>query len=321
MNGNVVFHGWLMAALLPILGACSSTHLPPGVIVDAAHYNQGHVLAFSDVADVLASGGSDGYVRVWGLPGGAPRAGWRAHNDSVYGLAFIERDRLLLSAGYDGRLAVWQRDGRLDRERTTPSPITALAVNEPNGNILTGHEDGYARLWRLADLAPVAEWPLHRDYIRAVALHAVSGRFASSGADGKVFVWRRSEPARALAAPPTDARDLVFTPAGDQLIGGGWFKLFRWDIAAGTLTVLPTEHAGIITSLDLSPDGRALASISRQTDSAVYFLDPATGATIRRFQRHDLCGAYVRVSANGRYLATTSDDASVRIWDLAETKK
>ena len=337
MNGNAAFRGYLMAALLPVLSACASSGVAPNVIVDGAHYNQGHVLAFADaaddsrdgggratpgaVADVLASGGSDGFIRLWRLPDGVPVGGWQAHGESVYGLAFLQRDRALLSAGYDGRLAVWRRDGRLERERITPSPITAFTVDEPRDIVLTGHEDGRVRQWRLADLALAAEWTLHRDYVRAVALHRATDRIASSGADGQVFVWRAHETPRALAAPPTDARDLVFMPNGEHLLGGGWFKLFRWEVASGALKVLPTEHGGIIVSLHLGADGRTLASISRQLDSAVYFLDPETGATVRRFQRHDLCGEHVRLSANGRYLATTADDSSVRIWDLVEPKK
>lgn len=354
----------IMALLFPLLAGCAAAPpgLPPSVVIEAAHYNQGHVLAFATAdsrgdamdggggaalgttveeagrrrepqpkatsetaagtaADVLASGGSDGFIRLWRLPQGEPAAGWQAHSESVYGLAFLQKGRVLLSAGYDGRLAVWRRDGQLERERITPSPITTLAVDEARGVILTGHEDGQVREWRLADLAPTAEWALHRRYIRAVAIHPASGRFASSGADRRVFVWRATEAARELDTPPTDARDLVFTPDGRHLLGGGWFKLFRWELARGVLRVLPTEHGGIITSLDLSADGRTLASISRQLDSAVYFLDPETGATLKRFQRHELCGEYVRLSANGRYLATTADDGSVRIWDLKNSAK
>src|SRR3989344_2826371 len=163
MNSNAAFRGCLMAALLPVVSACASTGVAPNVIVDSAHYNQGHVLAFADAADVLASGGSDGFIRLWRLPDGAPVGGWRAHSESVYGLAFLQRDRVLLSAGYDGRLAVWRRDGQLERERTTHSPIIAFGGDRARDIVLTGHDDGRVRQWRLADLARAAERTLHRD--------------------------------------------------------------------------------------------------------------------------------------------------------------
>jgi len=59
-----------------------------------------------------------------------------------------------------------------------------------------------------------------------------------------------------------------------------------------------------------------LATISRQTDSAVLFLDPLTGVSKKRFQSHDLCGVEITVSRNRNFLATTSDDSSIKIWRL-----
>ena len=88
------------------------------------------------------------------------------------------------------------------------------------------------------------------------------------------------------------------------------------QIDPGVLLYLLIKHLGIIKALEYIDDGRELATISRQTDSAVYFLDAKSGEVKRRFQRHDLCGGDIAVSADGRYLATTSDDASVRFWVL-----
>ena len=60
-------------------------------------------------------------------------------------------------------------------------------------------------------------------------------------------------------------------------MGSGWFNLFRWRLADASLTVLPTAHRGIVKSISFDRDGRQLASIGRQTDSAVYLLDAQTG--------------------------------------------
>jgi WD40 repeat protein len=116
--------------------------------------------------------------------------------------------------------------------------------------------------------------------------------------------------------PATDAWALAFSPDGTMLYGGSWFRLLRWNLATAELTSLATEHHGLIRSLQFGPNGRYLASISRQTDSAVLFLEPATGKVLDRFAKHDLCGAYIAISADGHFLATTSNDATVRIWNL-----
>jgi WD40 repeat protein len=141
-------------------------------------------------------------------------------------------------------------------------------------------------------------------------------RFASGGADGKVYVWSDIEAVKTMQSPPVDTWTLAFSPDGRWLSGGGWFRLFRWNLQDASLAVLSTPHHGIIKSVEYLGDGDVLATISRQTDSSIYFLDPASGVPLRRFGQHDLCGGDITVSADGRYLATTSDDASVRIWIL-----
>jgi WD40 repeat protein len=166
-------------------------------------------------------------------------------------------------------------------------------------------------------LSPREDLALHRAAVHAVAWHAPSRRLASSGADGKVYVVRQGEAPAPLVAAPTDAHDLAFSPDGRWLMGSGWFRLFQWNLKDASLKILRTEHHGLIRSIQYSRDGRRFFTISRQTDSAVAILDAQTGAVIQRFQPHDLCGTHVRLSPDERFLATTSDDAGVRFWDLA----
>ena len=303
-------------AVIGVVG-CASTgsQQPPDIRVEDAHVG-GSIVAFNPDETLLASGGWEGNIRLFALPGGEPAGGWQGHTDSVNGLKFL-RSGQLLSAGYDGRLVRWSRAGVAERTIETAAPITHMVADEGQDTIVTGHNDGSVRVWRLSDLSLR---DTHRDHgaaVRAVAFEPVTARIASSSSDGSVVVWKDDGGTMVLPRPPTDAWSLAFAPGGDALYGGGWFNLFRWKLMDVTLTVMPTEHRGIIKSLDFNADGSALASISRQTDSAVYFLDPRNGTVTRRFEPHDLCGGYIRLSGNGDYLATTSDDASVRVWRLA----
>lgn len=305
---------WAFLLVAGLGGCAGAPTLPPRLVLETGTLTRS-IVAFSPDGEKLASAEANGEITVWSLPDGRVRQRWRAHTDSIHGLALLADGRAV-SASYDGSLALWSATLRELRRVTAPAPITDAVIDPESGAIVTGHTDGAARRWRLADLALVDTMRRHRGAMRAVAYHARSGYYASSGRDGAVYVWRQNEPPRALAAPPTDARDLAFAPDGARLYGSGWFKLFSWNVADGALTVQPTEHRGIIASIDLSADGRRLATISRQTDSAVQLVDAATGTPLARLQSHELCGAYVRMSRDERYLATTSDDATVRVWDL-----
>ena len=307
----------MLTVYLALLTACASLQPEesPLVIKDKAH-SGGSVVAFSQTGDLLASGGWEGTVRLWQLPGGRQIRHWLAHSDSVNGIAFLDADRQIVTAGYDGVLARRAVDGGLLQQVTTPAAITHMVSDIKTDRLVTGHGDGSVRLWKAADLTLLKEQQLHKGAVKAVAIAPGATRFASSSADGTVVLWSEGGSVRQLDTPPADAWTLVFSPDGQILSGGSWFRLYRWDLDSGALTTIATEHHGIIKSIEYIDDGNELASISRQTDSAVYFLDPETGEVKRRFQRHDLCGGDIAVSPDGRYLATTSDDSSVRFWLL-----
>ena len=306
----------LLTGGLMLAGCASPPRIPANVVLHDVH-NNGYALAFDSTSKTLASGGSEGRLRLWSLPEAKDLGGWKAHEGSLHGLHFLNHDREILSAGYDGVLARWTRDGTRLQHHATPSPITDMVADEAAALVVTGHRDGHVRLWRLNDFSLVADLPLHRGMVYAVAWHPATRQLASSGTDGRVFHWRLESAARELPAPPTDAQDLAFAPDGAILMGSGWFRLFRWRLADdATLTVLSTEHRGIVKSIAFDREGRRLATIGRQTDSAVNLLDTQTGAVVRRFQPHALCGVALSLSPDGRYLATTSDDANIHLWDL-----
>ena len=307
-----------MSAIAVLLVACAGQpHEPPLVIHEDAHRG-GTVVAFSQSGELLASGGWSGAVQLWQLPQGSAVRHWRGHSDSVNGIAFLDNDQQIVTAGYDGILERRGLDGELLQQLAGLVPITHMDADAAIDRLVTGHGDGSVRLWQASDFTLLAEQNLHGGAVKAVAIDPQRNRYASSSTDGGVAVWNESGRVQYLQAPPMDAFTLAFSPDGQWLSGGSWFRLYRWKLENGSLTTLATEHHGIIKAVQYTDNGASLATISRQTDSSVYFLDPANGEVMRRFQRHDLCGADVAVSPDGRYLATTSDDASVRIWVLGE---
>ena len=310
---------WII--LLLGLSACTGrVYEPPFAIHQDAH-SGGSIVAFNQAGTILASGGWEGRLRLWQLPGGESLHHWPAHTDSVNGIVFIEADRQLVTAGYDGALVKWSLDGAVITRIETASPVMHMVADRDRGRLITGHYDGSVRIWTLPGLDLMDERALHPDSLKAVAIDAGSQRYASADSGGNVYVWDEGGPVQQLESPPVDAWTLAFSPDGQWLMGGSWFRLFRWNLQDGTLVTLPTEHYGIIKSIQYTGSSNELATISRQTDSSVYFLDPISGETLRRFEQHDLCGAYISVSPDGQYLATTSDDASVRIWDLSRPEK
>ena len=317
MNARAIPVGLVSALLLALLllGGCQSVpERPADVIIEDAH-GSGSRIAVDPDSRLIASGGWGGRVKLWDIGDGKARGQWQAHSGAINGIVFVDDGTRLLTAGYDGRIAIWNLDGTPLSQWPAGSPVTALAAASTTGPVLTGHKDGKVRLWD-TDGRLRAQWQPHRGMVRAVSVTQDAVLMASSGADGKVFLWPADGHPQQLEPPPTDAQTLAFDPGGDTLYGGGWFQLFRWEIPGGRLALLSTDHRGQIHSIGFLPDGR-LASISRETDSAVLLLNAEDGTTAERLKRHELCGVAVQPSPDGRFLATSSDDASVRVWRLA----
>jgi len=299
---------------LLLLAACveESTIRPDFLLADA--HGSGSRVAVDEQGRRVASAGLDGTLGLWEGESGRRLARWKGHEGSVNGLLFLAGGTRLVSGAWDGRVALWDSAGRRVADRHTASPVTAM-VKTGEHAFWSGHADGSLRLWS-SDLELREEQRLPAGYIRALAWSG--GTLAAADRKGNLWLRRRGEEEfRRIDHLPAHLRALVFDDEGRHLFGGSWFRLYRWDLASGKRTMLDTDHFGIITALDWDPSRRLLFSISRQTDSSILALDPATGATRTDFGRHDLCGADVAISPDGSLLATTSDDGSVRIWRLA----
>ena len=299
------------------LTSCQTSHprISADVIIENAH-GGGSVLHFNNSETILATGGWSGFIRLWNIPDGAKLFSWKAHDGEVTGLYFTGADKNIISTGHDGFINVWSTRGVLLHQINTLHTIRSLAVDEQHDLIITGHIDGIVRIWQLTTLSLLKQRKQHNNSVIAVAFSSESEMVASSSSDGNVMLWPKSKPSIKLPSPFSDIRALTFTKNGQVLLGGGWFNLYRWSLNDHKMQTLDTEHRGIIRNMELLDNDTTLATISRQTDSAVLFLDPKTGAVKKRFQSHDLCGVDVTISRNQNFMATTSDDASVRLWWL-----
>lgn len=307
---------FLLFLLILLQSACQKpAEIKPAYIHQDAHSSGNLVLIVRDSA-LGVSAGLDGGVSLWNLADGSLKANWVAHDGPVYGLSALTLADRLITGGWDGKLKQWDVSGQLLEQVQTGSPVTAM-VNDPvTGELVTGHADASIRYWALPRMQLLELMPLQGGRIKSLAFHAGSGGYAASDIEGRVWYWVKGQKPRQIADLSAYIRTLAFNTDGRQLFGGSWFDLHRWDVRSGTMQVLDTDHRGIIADIAWSQANNDIVSISRQTDSSVLSLDPETGKTRANYGKHDLCGSSIDISSDGKYLMTTSDDASVRIWQL-----
>jgi WD40 repeat protein len=312
----------IAAALLTavVLAACASQGGQPAKPVYKLENQQAGTTALAVSADsrMLATGGWSGRVVIRNLQDSRKLGGFQAHTGEIIGLEFL-RNGTLLSGGREGSVKKWTLDGRLLWERKLPTGLSAMALNNLSSRMVTGSKDGEIILWDVNIGEIVDRWTAHDGRIRAVVYTGDAALLASSDTDRTVKLWDSANGELLWESRiPTDSRDLVFSADGQWLYGGGWFDLFRWNVASGELQVIDTDHHGIINNLAFIGSTGVLASVSRQTDSAVLIIDPKSGRTLKNFGSHGLCGERITVSPDEKYLISNSDDYSISVWELGQ---
>ncbi len=302
--------------VLATIGGCATLKPSQGPIlrVEHAHLGGATVIAFSPSGEWLASAGHDGSVAVWHVPDGERMLKARMHRRAVRGLVWLD-DQTVASAAEDGIVSIWRAlDGNVLRNLQS-APVTAMVYDRSRDLLITGHTDGTVRMLDAQYLRERRRTSVGVS-ILALAYDPINGKLAVAAEAGRVLLLKGDLSVVQTLRSPREVKGLTFSPDGDQLAGGAWFELLVWHLDSGKLSIRDTEHLGAIIALDFTPNGRSLATIGRYTDGGVRLVDAADNHVVRRLLAHRACGWSVRVSPNGRYLATASEDESIRIYDL-----
>jgi WD40 repeat protein len=200
--------------------------------------------------------------------------------------------------------------------------VWSIALS-PNGKfVVSGCRDGKVRLWNIKKGKVIQRWTGHTKGATSVCWSAcgAADRVVSGSNDGTARVWnaKTGETILRIITGHYEVRAVKYSPDDTQVATGGFLnKVVQiWDAKTGELIkTLKHSQMLMVQSLAWTSDGKKLIigslHLIRIFDTATW---EQTGTL--SWQCHtDLVNA-ISLSRNNRLLASTSDDKTVRIWNL-----
>ena len=263
----------------------------------------------------LATGGTDGAVRIWDVATRQHRATLTGHVGVVAAVAIAPDGSWLATGGSsDGTVRTWDMATR--QPRTTlaghAGRVTAVAIGPDGSWLATGGTDGTARIWDAAARQPRTTLTSHGG-VAAVAVAPDGSWLATISTNRAARIWDAvtGQPRGTLTGRVTA---VAIAPDSSWLATGGTDGTVRiWDAATRQPRVTLTGHAGRVTAVAIAPDSSWLATGG--TDGTVRIWDAATRQPRTTLTTHDDPVTTVAIAPDGSWLATGGTDGTARIWD------
>ncbi|MFM8415170.1 MAG: WD40 repeat domain-containing protein, partial [Planctomycetota bacterium] len=146
-------------------------------------------LEFSRAGDLLASGGTDRFVKVHKVADGGFLRAFEGHTGHVLGVAWQANGRRLASAGADNAIKVWDVVSG-EQQRTIgglKKEATAIRFLPPGEEVVAASGDPSVRTYNVANGGTVRNFDGAADFVQAIATGPAA--VAAGCQDGRLRIW------------------------------------------------------------------------------------------------------------------------------------
>jgi WD40 repeat protein len=275
------------------------------------------------------------FVQLWDPAAGTRRHVCEGHTHLVHGVVLTPDGKTVVSVAYDSSVRLW--DASTGKERAVLTGhrglFTSVALSRDGRTLATGDAGSVVALWDLTTRKLRTTVKGHQGMVQAVAFSPDGKTLASGAVDQTIRLWdaRTGKEQAVLRGHKGDVSCVAFSPDGKTLASGVGRIHFAgsdtndpaeiklWDVAKRRERATLNGHRGMVFSVTFAPDGRTLASGSK--DQTVKLWDPVSGQERATLHGHGLAVSCVTFSPDGRTLASASWDGTVKLWEASGLPK
>jgi len=274
---------------------------------------------FDATGERVVTGSYDGTAQVWDARTGQRLAPPLRHAAGVSAAVFTPDGRGVVTGAFRQGMTLWDA---ATSEVILESPIDDNVYDvacSPDGRWIVAAVNGGIHIWdnQTRRLSPLLESGMSFGLRRLQFSDDPVRVLGFSGSGAKVWdVSSQTDLTPVLTHPDFWVYGARLGPRGTSVLSFGRDGFARvWGIGEQPATVPPLRHDHAVRFAGFSPDGLRIVTASHDHTARIW--DAASGEPLCVL-RHDRRVIYAKFSADGRRVLTM-DDATTRIWDLADT--
>lgn len=218
-------------------------------------------------------------------------------------------------------------DKKIDKVATRLNPagnnnailVTAFhnATYSPDGKTLAiGRGTGEILMWDVEQRKLMQNVKAHDNWTFSIAFDKTGKKLFTAGGDDLVKVWDLSDmsaPLKTLKGHTGDVHALGLSSDETQLVSAGDDMVpLIWNLESEKVVKKLDAHPRQIPALAISPDGKRIATSSRDSNLRVFDFE---GTLIQSIDKHEKDIITVRYSHDGQLIAAADYSGNIGIWD------